>query len=192
VFGPLFFLLPVIVASALFLVLLVVVIFLVRQADPDLHGRRPYTIYLFSVIFLTLFTVVVSLGLIGVAAAQAITDTGGFGGGSYGCVTTLRSFSSSPIVEQPQRPPQPPPPPPPPRFTIPPIPPPPVPTFSFEPFPTGAPEPFKPDVPCDEAPSGTTAPLAIQAALFAVAAGALLYTHVEEAKKLLAKEAEND
>lgn len=190
-FGPLFFLLPVVAASALFLVLLVVVIFLVRQADPDPHGRRPYTIYLFSVIFLTLFTAVVSLGLIGVAAAQAITDTGGFGEGSYRCVTTLRS-SSAPIVVQPQRPPQPPPPPPPPRFTIPPIPPPPVPTFSPEPFPTGAPEPFKPDVPCDEGPSAATAPLAIQAALFAVAAGALLYTHVEEAKKLLAKEAEND
>lgn len=75
--GILFFLLPILSSALVFLVLLAVVVLLVRPGGPDRRGRRPYAVYLFAVIFVSLFTAVGSVAAVAVELGQQVAP--GFG-----------------------------------------------------------------------------------------------------------------
>src|SRR2546425_5803368 len=76
-FGPGLFLGFAVLGTAVpFFIILLIVVFLLRAPTPDRRGRRPYATYLFSVIFVSLFTALAGLGLLGAAIAEAATGTG--------------------------------------------------------------------------------------------------------------------
>lgn len=171
--GPgLFFFVPLLSTAALFLIVLLVAVFLVRPAQPDRHGRRPYAVYLFSVVFVSVLTLLGAAGFLATALAETATDEDG---PPVVCPQPARPSAEFRVeVESvvPARPV----PPPGAKPAPPEAPPSPVRFFPEQCFPS---EPVRSDV----------APGAILAGLIGAAAAAVLFVHAREAGRLIAKEA---
>lgn len=179
--GPgLFFFVPLLSTAALFLIVLLVAVFLVRPAQPDRHGRRPYAVYLFSVVFVSVLTLLGAAGFLATALAETATDEAGPFGVTCPTPLAVREgiVRGVPPEQKPDgaAPPG--------AAGVSPVSP------ETEPF-TDLPPP--PDVVkrCfpEPSPGADVAPGAILAGLIGAAAAAVLLFHAREAGRLIAKEA---
>lgn len=169
-FSPLFFLLSTLVPAAIFVVLLLVVVYLVRPAGPDPRGRRPLAIYLFAVMFVLVLVLIGGVAALGAAAGTAVA------GGGIECETEFSqpriTLTAVPFPDDPELPPEEFPPPP--RADVRPI----------------RPSPVQRCFPASRSDAG--AALAIQGVVLIAAAGTALFVHADEARRILAKEASDE
>ncbi len=168
-----------IVGSALVIALIVGIVFsLVRSDAADVRGRRPYAVYLFVVVFVSLLTLLGAAGALANTLGGAITHTGGGGGQRCTFSATAEALEAVPEVRV-------------------------VPGITSSPFPIETvlpPSTFRPTLaPIPRSfpvqreqcvsigPSGQGAAAARAGIVAALAAGILAF-HVVQARRLIAKE----